>query len=117
MVVNYFGAKPPQQTALQGMQQAQQQVDDASRAIAREPVLRQQQANMQQPGEQAAAVNYGDKVSLSNSPLTEQLINLSEGELVFKANARSMESAQSMLDSLLAIRPGDDSSATAEEAR
>lgn len=39
-----------------------------------------------------------------NVSLSGELVNLLEGELVFKANARSMEVASSLFDTLLAIK-------------
>ncbi|MGX5915349.1 hypothetical protein ACR0ST_11520 [Aliidiomarina sp. Khilg15.8] len=91
MQVNYFGPNSAVGNATLGMQRGQAQVTDASVEIAQQP-LRDQTRGTEETG-------------LSPDALTRELINLNEGEMVFSANARSMEAAQSMFDSLLAIRP------------
>ena len=125
MMVNYFGPRP---TALSsdaltngqtGMQAGQDQVNRASNEIARQPLYQHQNAEFRDselvstPANQPAT----DASGLQVSNVTRELINLSEGELVFKANARSIEAAASMFDSLLAIGRESQDSRSAAEAR
>ena len=122
MLVNYFGPRP---TALSsdaftngqaGMQAGQDQVNRASNEIARQPLYQQQNTEFRDNGRVSTPVNQTatDASGLQVSNVTRELINLSEGELVFKANARSMEAAASMFDTLLAIGRESNDSRSAE---
>lgn len=108
MLVNYFGAMPTKilQNGQAGMQTAEQGVANAAQQIAREPVARQEY--------QQAIENTGANPSATNQPATEmtgiqlsdtarELVNLKMNEDAFKANARSIEAAQAMFDSLLSM--------------
>lgn len=105
MQVNYFGPNSAVGNATLGMQRGQAQVTEASAGIAQQPLRDQVDAEV--------AARATEESGLSPDPLTRELINLNEGEAVFSANARSMEAAQSMLDSLLAIRPQNDAETSA----
>lgn len=105
MQVNYFGPNSAVGNATLGMQRGQAQVTEASTGIA-------QQA-LRDSANGAGSARPTEETGLSPDSLTRELINLNEGEAVFSANARSMEAAQSMLDSLLAIRPQNDAETSA----
>ncbi|RUO30677.1 hypothetical protein CWE12_05380 [Aliidiomarina sedimenti] len=112
MLVNYIGAMPTQvlQNGQTGMQSAEQQVAGASNEIARQPLYQQEQrevreqaqAGSQANAEKTSTEQTGLQLSPQRSSMMRELINLSEGEMAFKANARSIEAAQTMFDSLLA---------------
>ncbi|RUO33949.1 hypothetical protein [Aliidiomarina soli] len=113
MLVNYIGAMPTQvlQNGQTGMQSAEQQVAGASNEIARQPLYQQEQrevreqaqAGSQANAEKTSTEQTGLQLSPQRSSMMRELINLSEGEMAFKANARSIEAAQTMFDSLLAV--------------
>lgn len=124
MLVNYFGPRPVSTTSQSdamsngqaGMAAAERQVAQASSEIAREPVYQQEReaflANAQ--------ANRGvatEQTGLQVSDVTRQLINLNEGEMAFKANARSIEAAQTMFDSLLAIGTNEGTQRQEEDRR
>lgn len=119
MLVNYFGPRPAAQSAdaftngQSGMQSGQAQVAQASAEIARQPLYQQQQA--QPVGETTGGETRGtDSTGVRVSSMTRELINLHEGELVFKANARSIETAQTMFQSLINI--GRDEAAVTQQS-
>lgn len=114
MLVNYFGPRPTtipgQSDAMSngqaGMAAGERQVAQASQTLAQLPATtnRASEANSAQPSANNVAT---DSTGLQINDATRALIDLKEGELVFKANARSIEAAQSMFDSLLAIGRSD----------
>ncbi|RAJ99172.1 hypothetical protein [Aliidiomarina maris] len=115
MLVNYFGPRPANllnqssdalSNGRAGMAVGEQQVNQASREIAREPLYQQQREQVLEAG-RPATDETGLQIDFNRQPLTRQLINLTEGEMVFKANARSIEAAQSMFDSLLRASDSD----------
>lgn len=122
MLVNYFGPRPmalPTDTlnsGLEGMQAGQAQVNQASSHIARQAVPAQynlQQNATEFPQQTATPTKATDATGVSVSAMTRELIHLHEGELVFKANARSIEVAKSTFDSLFAHTfPAHDTSST-----
>lgn len=111
MEINYIGPGSVMNNGLTGMQRGSDQVNEASSEIAREPVRRQereqvleaQQAVQRQ--DDRVAVRATEETGISPDAITRELINLNEGEMVFRANARSIEAAQSTFDSLMTIRP------------
>lgn len=123
MLVNYFGPRPTTASpgafisGQTGMQAAQEQVNGASNEIARQTLYQQDHAQLRSsdPGAVSANQPATEATGVQVSSITRELINLHEGELVFKANARSIEAATSMFDSLLAIgRESRDSRSAAE---
>lgn len=126
MLVNYIGAMPTQvlQNGQTGMQSAEQQVAGASNEIARQPLYQQEQREVREQAqagtqsrteetnaEKTNTEQTGLQLSPQRSSMMRELINLSEGETAFKANARSIEAAQTMFDSLLAIGRDPDTGA------
>lgn len=109
MLVNYFGPRPntiPSQSDAMsngqaGMAAGERQVAQASQTLAQLPATsnRVTAADATRVATDSTGLQVGDA--------TRALIDLKEGELVFKANARSIEAAQSMFDSLLAIGRSD----------
>lgn len=123
MLVNYFGPRPmaaPTETlhnGLKGIQAGQAQVDQASSNIARRTVPEHHPLNtadsLQQTTPPAKAT---DATGVSMTAMTRELINLHQGELIFKANARSIEAAQHTFDSLLGVTQEHPQSSSSSDA-